>query len=110
MVSVEAVVADTDEQAAALARPTDMARAMPPGSAGLLSPGEAAAVPPPEAGRDYAEATGAAQARGSVGTVRRRFAEIVEQTGADELMLCPNILDPEARIRSYELAARAAEN
>ncbi|MFI6582907.1 hypothetical protein [Embleya sp. NPDC050493] len=42
-------------------------------------------------------------------TVRRRFAEIVEQTGADELMLYAFVYDADARIRSYEPAAEAAE-
>ncbi|WP_217145158.1 hypothetical protein [Streptomyces sp. AC627_RSS907] len=40
------------------------------------------------------EATGAAQARGSVATVRRRFAEIAERTGADELMRTPPSTTP----------------
>ncbi|MFE3203472.1 hypothetical protein [Embleya sp. NPDC059237] len=55
------------------------------------------------------EATAAEQARGTVTTVRRRFAEIVEQTGADELMLYASVYDADARIRCYELAAKAAE-
>ena len=107
MVAVETVVADTQEEAARLARPTDIARSTP-GSDALWSPQDAGTVELPEAGRGYAEAVGVAQARGTVDTVRRRFAEIVEQTGADELMLYANIFDPELRIRSYELAAKAA--
>ncbi|MFJ8546640.1 hypothetical protein ACIRFH_32575 [Streptomyces sp. NPDC093586] len=54
------------------------------------------------------ETTGAAQARGSVETVRRRFAEIVGRTGAAELMLYAFVYDADARIRCYELAAQAA--
>ncbi|WP_033343288.1 MsnO8 family LLM class oxidoreductase [Catenuloplanes japonicus] len=107
MVAVEAVVADSAEAAAWLARPTDLARSTP-GSDALWSPAEAAGRELPEQGRGYAEAVGAMQARGTVDTVRRRFAEIVAETGADELMLYPNIYDPEQRIRSYELAVKAA--
>jgi luciferase family oxidoreductase group 1 len=107
MVAIETVVADSEDEAAWLARPTDLARSTP-GSDALWSPAEAAVRDLPEEARGYAEAVGAAQARGTVDTVRRRFAEIVEETGADELMLYPNIFDPEQRIRSYELAAKAA--
>ncbi|MGC0417854.1 LLM class flavin-dependent oxidoreductase [Embleya sp. AB8] len=108
MVAVETVVADTEAEAARLARPTDVARSRQTPSA-LLSPEEAAVYQISEETRGYVEATGAAQARGTVTTVRRRFAEIVEQTGADELMLYASIYDADARIRSYELAAKAAE-
>ncbi|MEV0263884.1 MsnO8 family LLM class oxidoreductase [Streptomyces sp. NPDC050617] len=108
MVAVETVVADTEAEAARLARPTDVARSKQTSSA-LLSPEEAAVHEIPEEARSYVEATGAEQARGTVETVRRRFAEIVEQTGADELMLYASIYDADARIRCYELAAKAAE-
>ncbi|MFE2337898.1 MsnO8 family LLM class oxidoreductase [Streptomyces coelicoflavus] len=108
MAAVETIVADTDEEAARLARPTDLARARPTSSA-LLSPDEAALHEIPTEMRDRVEVTGAAQARGSVETVRRRFIEIVEQTGADELMLYASVYDADARIRCYELATRAAE-
>jgi luciferase family oxidoreductase group 1 len=107
MVAVECVAADTEEEAAWLARPTDIARSRP-GSDALLTPEEAATAEIPEKFRGYVESTGAAQARGTVETVRRRFAELVEQTGADELMLNTNVFDPEKRIRSYELALKAA--
>ncbi|MFE7116390.1 MsnO8 family LLM class oxidoreductase [Streptomyces sp. NPDC057654] len=106
MAAVETVVADTDEEAARLARPTDVARAKQT-SAALLSPEDAALYEIPEEMRGIVEAIGAAQARGSVETVRRRFAEIVEQTGADELMLYASVYDADARIRCYELAAKA---
>ncbi|MEV5809709.1 MsnO8 family LLM class oxidoreductase [Streptomyces parvulus] len=108
MTTVETVVADTDEEAARLARPIDVKRAMPTSSA-LLSPDVAALQEIPEEVRNTVEAIGAAQARGSVETVRRRFAEIVEQTGADELMLYPPVHDADARIRCFELAAKAVE-
>ncbi|MFL0026005.1 MsnO8 family LLM class oxidoreductase [Streptomyces sp. NBUL23] len=108
MAAVETVVADTDEEAARLARPTDVARAKL-SSAALLSPEEAASYEIPDEVRGTVEAIGAAQARGSVETVRRRLTEIVQQTGADELMIYASVYDPDARIRCYELAAKAAE-
>ena len=44
---------------------------------------------------------------GSVGTVRRQLAEILESTRADELILTAHIYDHAARLRSFELAAGA---
>ncbi|KOG91510.1 monooxygenase, partial [Streptomyces varsoviensis] len=108
MVAIETVVADTEAEAARLARPTDVARSQQTSSA-LLPPEEATVHEIPEADRGYVAATGAEQARGTVETVRRRFAEIVERTGADELMLYASVYDADARIRCYELAAKAAE-
>jgi len=108
MAAVETLVADTDEEAARLARPTDVTRSKP-SSAALLSPEEAALYEIPEEVRGTVEAIGAAQARGSVETVRQRFMEIVQQTGADELMLYASVYDADARIRCYELAAKAVE-
>jgi luciferase family oxidoreductase group 1 len=43
---------------------------------------------------------------GAPGTVRRGLDAIVQRTGADELMLTSQIYDHQARLRSYELAAR----
>ncbi|MQY40891.1 hypothetical protein SRB17_89240 [Streptomyces sp. RB17] len=106
MVAVETVVADTDEEAARLARPADVARSKP---SALLSPEEAALHEIPGEAGGTVQAFAAAQARGAVETVRRRFAEIVQQTGADELMLFTPVYDADARIRCYELAAEAVE-
>jgi luciferase family oxidoreductase group 1 len=44
---------------------------------------------------------------GSVGTVRARLAAVLEETGADELILTAHIYDHHARLRSFELAAQA---
>jgi luciferase family oxidoreductase group 1 len=108
MVAVETVVADTEQEAERLARPVDIAKAAQNSDA-LLSPEQAALHEIPEQARGVVEAAGAAQARGTVETVRRRFIEIVQQTGANELMLCVLVYDVDARIRCYELAAKAAE-
>ncbi|WP_051799333.1 MsnO8 family LLM class oxidoreductase [Catenuloplanes japonicus] len=111
MVALEAIVADTDEEAARLARPIDMAKI------GLFSGEPDAPLPtpaqaesfqvPPELAGPIAGHTGA-QSRGSVATVTRQFAEIIAQTSADELMLTTAVYDPADRIRSFELAAKAA--
>ncbi len=44
---------------------------------------------------------------GSAGTVRRGLERLVEQTGADELMVAAAVHDHRARLRSYELLADA---
>ena len=43
------------------------------------------------------------QATGSPETVRRQLTELVERTGADELMLTTMVYDIKDRIRSFEL-------
>lgn len=45
---------------------------------------------------------------GSLDTVRRGMAELVEHTGADELMVVSDIYDPALRRRSFALIAQAA--
>ena len=44
---------------------------------------------------------------GSAETVRRGLCAFVEATGADELMVTSQIFDHRARLRSYELTAKA---
>jgi len=43
--------------------------------------------------------------KGSPLTVRRRLEQILEETGADELMISGQIFDHAARLRSFEIAA-----
>jgi alkanesulfonate monooxygenase SsuD/methylene tetrahydromethanopterin reductase-like flavin-dependent oxidoreductase (luciferase family) len=45
---------------------------------------------------------------GSVETVRRGLAALVEQTAADELVVVSDVFDFATRLRSFELIARAA--
>ncbi|WP_033343231.1 LLM class flavin-dependent oxidoreductase [Catenuloplanes japonicus] len=111
MICVETIVADTDEEAARLGRAMDVAKvgAMTGQIAlALPTPAQAESHGVPEAARDMIAAHSASQARGSVETVARRFTDLVDQTGADELMLFCGVYDPQARVRSYELAAKAA--
>jgi luciferase family oxidoreductase group 1 len=83
----------------------------------LLRRGTPVALPPPvdSMGGFWtgAEEMGAAQAFreavvGSPATVKRGVEAFVERTGVDELMLTGSIYDPAARLRSFEIAARAA--
>lgn len=46
---------------------------------------------------------------GSTETIRRGLQHIVERTGADELIFAGQIFDHQARLRSFEIAAQAAE-
>ena len=44
---------------------------------------------------------------GSPETVRQGLEAIARETGADELILAAQIYDPEARLRSFEIAAES---
>ena len=46
---------------------------------------------------------------GSRETVRAGIAALVEETGADELMIVSDVFDHQARLRSFELIAQAGE-
>ena len=45
---------------------------------------------------------------GSPETVRRGLQDLIEKTGADELIMAGQIFDHKARLRSFEIAAQAA--
>lgn len=45
---------------------------------------------------------------GSLETVRRGLQDLVEKTGADELIMAGQIFDHKARLKSFEIAAQAA--
>lgn len=47
---------------------------------------------------------------GSPETVRRGLQDLVEKTGADELIMAGQIFDHKARLRSFEIAAEAARD
>jgi len=47
---------------------------------------------------------------GSPETVKRSIAAFIERTGADELILASHIYDHSARVRAYEIAARARDD
>ena len=107
MVAVSVICADTDERARWLSGPAALSflqlRAGRPQP--LASPAEAAAYPYSERERAFAAERFAGQALGSPDTVSRQLAQLVERTGADELMLTTMVYDISDRIRSFELVA-----
>lgn len=107
MVAVNAVCADTDERAEWLAGPSALSflklRSGRPEP--LSTPDEAAAYPYSEFEREFVVQRRDGQAMGSPETVRRQLTDLVERTGADELMLTTLVYDVQDRVRSYELIA-----
>jgi luciferase family oxidoreductase group 1 len=107
MVAVSTVCADTDERADWLAGPSGLSflrlRAGRPEP--LASPEEAAAYPYTDLEREFVLQRREGQAVGSAETVRRQLSELVERTGADELMLTTMVYDIADRVRSFELVA-----
>ncbi|MER8008052.1 LLM class flavin-dependent oxidoreductase [Streptomyces sp. NPDC094149] len=111
LVCVETVCAETDEEAARLAGPMDIVKA------GLLQgrseipfpkPGEAAAHAFTEQEEKALTAFRSQQAHGSPVSVVKRLTEVVEATGADELMLVTPVYALADRLRSYELVKEYA--
>jgi len=83
-----------------------------------LRSGRPSPLPPPRAGfrdslspgeRLLLEQTLACSVVGSAATVQRGLREFAERTGADELIVTSMIYDHAARLRSYELTARARD-
>ena len=105
MVAVQAVCAETDEEARRLAAPSALSflklRQGRPGQ--LPTPEEAATYPYTEIEREAIRQRQADQVMGSPETVRRGLLELQERTGADELMLTTVLFDHADRLRSYEL-------
>ncbi|HEX8803044.1 MAG TPA: LLM class flavin-dependent oxidoreductase [Acidimicrobiales bacterium] len=109
MLGVSVVCAETDERARWLAGPGALAflrlRAGRPGR--FPTPEEAAAYRFTPAERAAVQGWRGSHVVGGPDTVRRELAELVERTGADELMVTTMVHAPEDRIRSYELVADA---
>ena len=107
MVAVNAVCADTDERAEQLARPAMLSflrlrqgRPIP-----LPSVEEAAGYEFTELEREFVGQRRVGQALGSPTTVREQLSDLLDRTGADELMLTNQVYDIKDRLRSYELIA-----
>jgi luciferase family oxidoreductase group 1 len=107
MVAVNAVCAETDERAQWLAGPSALSflRLRSGRPEPLATPEEAAAYPYTEIEREFVEQRRDGQAMGSPETVRRQLTDLLERTGADELMLTTLVYDVEDRVRSYQLIA-----
>ena len=101
VVSVSVIAAETGERAEWLARPArvKVLRRLRGERILLPSPADAASGEPADlADRLFV---------GSPETVRERLQAVVDETGADELMLTTPVYDHHDRRRSYELLARA---
>ena len=105
MVAVSAICADTDERAEWLSGPAALSflrlrtgRPQP-----LATPEEAAAYQYGPGEREFATDRFASQAVGSPETVRAKLTDLIERTGADEMMLTTMVYDIADRIRSFEL-------
>jgi luciferase family oxidoreductase group 1 len=78
------------------------------GRPGLVpTPEEAAAYPFTAAEREFVASWTANVVHGDPDTVRAGLDELVERTGADELVLTANTHTPQVRVRSYDLIADA---
>lgn len=109
MAGLPVVAAETDAEAQRLAT-SPMQRHL------KLIRGEPIFVPPPvdsmdglwsEAERQMVESRLSVAAIGSPETVRRRLAEFLHETQADELMFTSDVYDHAHRLRSFEIAASA---
>jgi luciferase family oxidoreductase group 1 len=104
--AVAAVCAETDEEAERIAASGRMSRA-------LLHSGRLIPVPPVEKALAFLEEhrlppTGRRSVVGGPKTVRAGLEDVAVEYGADELMLVTITFDHAARLRSYELVARAS--
>ncbi|HET8619111.1 MAG TPA: LLM class flavin-dependent oxidoreductase [Acidimicrobiales bacterium] len=110
MLGVNVVAAETDERARFLAGSGALAflrlRSGRPGR--YPSPEEAAAYRFTPAEKEAVRAWTASQIVGGPDVVRHGLDELVERTGADELMITTLTHDPADRLASYGLVAEAA--
>jgi luciferase family oxidoreductase group 1 len=110
MVAVNAICADTDERAEALARPGQLSflRLRQGRPIALPSVEDAAAYEFSDAEQEFVAQRRVGQALGSPATVREQLRDLLARTGADELTLTNQIYDIKDRLRSYELIAELA--
>jgi luciferase family oxidoreductase group 1 len=109
MLGVNVVAAHTDEEARFLASSGRQSFAN-------LRAGRPTQLPPPskEWERDPKEPPDPSQPPrvsfvGSPVTVEREMRDFIDRTGADELVIVSHIYDHEARVRSYEIAAKVLQ-
>ncbi|MDR7301066.1 LLM class flavin-dependent oxidoreductase [Haloactinomyces albus] len=108
-IGVQAIAAETDEEALEIARPIALSMLrLRMGSPGRMpSRQEAAEYPYTEREQAFVDSWLSDAVYGSAATVRSELDELCERTGVDELMLTANIYDRQAKLRSYELIAQA---
>ncbi|MGE0227455.1 MAG: LLM class flavin-dependent oxidoreductase [Dehalococcoidia bacterium] len=111
MVAVAVICADTDEHAEWLAGSSRLSfvrlRTGMPGR--LPSPEEAAAHVYSTTEQLVLGTRSAGQVVGGPARVRHELARLIEETGADELMVTTAVFSHEERMRSYELVAGIAQ-
>ncbi|GAB3299206.1 LLM class flavin-dependent oxidoreductase [Parasphingorhabdus pacifica] len=109
MIGVQAIAADTDEEALELARPIalSMLRLRRGNPGRMPSPKEAAEYPYDELESSFVQNWLDDAVHGSPGTVRAGLDELRERTGVSELMVTANVYDRQAKLRSFELIAEA---
>lgn len=107
MIAVQVIVGDDDEHARWLAGPSALSfLRLRQGNPGRLPTSEdAAAYPYSALERAAIDERLSQQAIGGPETVRARLAELVAQTGADEIMATAMVHSQADRLRSYELLA-----
>lgn len=108
IISMAVICAETNEEAERLASSVALAIVRLRNGQGIPfpSPEEAQAYPYTPAERAQAEAyRKSTQIVGDPATVRSQIDQLVEATGADEVMVVTLIHSHEARVRSYELLA-----
>jgi luciferase family oxidoreductase group 1 len=108
MIGVNVFAAETDAEAARLS--SSLVKMF----VRLRTTGDTGVLEPPDPDFEGALPTGAKvvlaqtlrySVRGSPSRVRTRLAEIIRETGADELMITGSIFDHAARLRSFEITA-----
>jgi luciferase family oxidoreductase group 1 len=109
MIGVAVLCAPTDAEAHRLALPGALSfLQLRQGRPVVVpTPEEAAAYPYTEEERRFVDDRIAGQLVGSVATVRDAADDLLDRTGADELMAVTTAHDPADRVRSYELLADA---
>ncbi len=109
ILAVAVICAETDERAEHLAWTVDLTWVrLHSGRPGPLpTPEEAMAYPYTPHERAIARRARALNIIGSPATVRAQIEALVEETGADEVMVTTTIHNPAERLRSYELLAGA---
>ncbi|MBL7499571.1 LLM class flavin-dependent oxidoreductase [Frankia sp. CNm7] len=112
MVAAAVLCAETDEHADWLAGPIrlTMARLRTGRPAAYPSPEEVATHPWTEQERAVARAATASHVIGSPETVRSGLRDLLDATGADELMVTTNVHAHADRVRSYELLTGLAKD
>ena len=107
MLGVNVICAETNERAQWLAGPGRLAmirlRTGRPGR--YPTPEEAAEYQPTPAEREISRGIGRSSVTGDVATVRKGLTDLVERTGANELMLTTMVHGHADRLESYRLVA-----